>query len=170
MRLCELAGIFGEDLLHVRRGALLHDIGKMGVPDAILHKPGPLNEEEWEVMRRHPVYAFEMLSPITYLRPALDIPYCHHEHWDGQGYPRGLRGTQIPLAARLFAVVDVWDALTSDRPYRSAWSHEQTRAYILSESGKQFDPWAVKLFMQLIDGMNGGPNRGEISPSFQQKQ
>ncbi len=171
MRLCELAGIFGEDLLHVRRGALLHDIGKMGVPDAILHKPGPLNDEEWEVMHRHPVYAFEMLSPITYLRPALDIPYCHHEHWDGQGYPRGLRGTQIPLAARLFAVVDVWDALTSDRPYRSAWDHEQTRAYILSESGKQFDPWAVKLFMQLIDGMNGSStNRGEISPSFQQKQ
>ena len=111
-------GFTEEDLLHLRRGALLHDIGKMGVPDNILLKPEPLTEEEWIIMRKHPQYAYDLLKPIAFLGSALDIPYCHHEKWDGTGYPRGLRGEEIPLAARLFAVVDVWDALTSDRPYR----------------------------------------------------
>jgi putative nucleotidyltransferase with HDIG domain len=134
------------DLVHVRRGALLHDIGKMGVPDSILLKPGPLTDEEWEIMRRHPQFAYEMLSPISYLRPAIDIPYCHHEKWDGSGYPRGLRGEEIPLAARIFAIVDVWDALLSDRPYRSAWSKKATLDYIHSQSGKHFDPNVVEAF------------------------
>ena len=134
----------------VRRGSLLHDIGKMGIPDSILLKPGKLTDEEWEIMRKHPVYAFEMLSPITYLKPALDIPYCHHEKWDGSGYPRGLKGEQIPLAARIFAVADVYDALTSDRPYRKAWSKEKTLEHIREQSGTHFDPQVVELFLQEI--------------------
>ena len=148
LRLGRQAGMSEELLVHVRRGALLHDIGKLGIPDAILLKPGPLTEEEWVIMRRHPLYAYEMLSPIEYLRPALDIPYCHHEKWDGTGYPRGLKGEQIPLAARIFAVVDVWDALTSDRPYRPAWSKEEALAYLKEQQGKHFDPQAVKLFLK----------------------
>lgn len=148
MRLCRQAGMSEDLLVHVRRGALLHDIGKLGIPDAILLKPGPLTDEEWVIMRRHPRYAYEMLSPIEYLRPALDIPYCHHEKWDGTGYPRGLKREQIPLAARIFAVVDVWDALTSDRPYRPAWSKEQALAYLKEQQGKHFDPLAVKLFLK----------------------
>ena len=136
-----------EELPHIRRGALLHDIGKMGVPDSILLKPGKLNDEEWVVMRNHPVYAHDMLAPIDYLRPALDIPYCHHEKWDGSGYPRGLKGKQIPLPARIFAVVDVYDALTSDRPYRKAWSEEDTFKHIREESGKHFDPEVVEVFL-----------------------
>jgi HD-GYP domain-containing protein (c-di-GMP phosphodiesterase class II) len=136
--------------VHVRRGALLHDIGKMGVPDRILLKPGKLTDEEWVIMKKHPVYANELLSPIAYLRPALDIPYCHHERWDGTGYPRGLTGTQIPFTARLFALVDVWDALTSDRPYSEAWSNENAIQYIRDESGKQFDPRVVESFLELI--------------------
>jgi HD-GYP domain-containing protein (c-di-GMP phosphodiesterase class II) len=147
LRLAQRAGLSGERLVHIRRGALLHDIGKMGIPDRILHKPAALSEEEWVLMRRHPVFAYEMLSPITYLRPALDIPYCHHEKWDGSGYPRGLKGEQIPLAARFFAVVDVWDALTSDRDYRKAWSQEQALEYILDQRGKHFDSWAVEMFL-----------------------
>ncbi len=146
----ELAGLFGlsaEELVHVRRGALLHDIGKMGVPDNILLKPGPLTEEEWVVMKKHTTFAYELLSPIHYLRLALDIPYCHHEKWDGTGYPRGLIGEQIPLVARIFAVVDVWDALTSDRPYRKAWSNEKTIEHIKSGSGTHFDPQVVKTFL-----------------------
>ncbi len=156
MRLARRLGLSEAELIHVRRGALLHDIGKMGVPDSILHKPGPLNDEEWVIMRKHPQLAFEMLSPITYLRPALDIPYCHHERWDGgeppgkPGYPRGLRGEQIPLAARIFAVVDVWDALTSDRPYRPAWEAEKALAHIQAESGRHFDPRVVSAFLELI--------------------
>ena len=116
MRLAQAMGINEAELVQIRRGALLHDIGKMAIPDSILLKPGPLTDDEWEIMRRHPVYAYELLSPIAFLHPALDIPYCHHEKWDGTGYPRGLKGEQIPLAARIFAVVDVWDALRSDRP------------------------------------------------------
>jgi len=139
-----------KELLYVRWGALLHDIGKMGVPDKILLKEGPLTDEEWVIMRQHPVYAHEMLRTIQYLRPALDIPYCHHEKWDGTGYPRGLKGEEIPLVARLFAAVDVWDALTSDRPYRGAWSDEKTLAYIQNESGRHFDPQVVKVFTGLI--------------------
>lgn len=146
MRLAKTLGVSEQELKHIRHGALLHDIGKMAIPDHILLKPGPLTEEEWEIMRMHPVYAYELLSPIAYLRPALDIPYCHHEHWDGSGYPRGLKGEQIPLAARLFSIVDVWDALRSDRPYRKAWPEDKALDYIAEQAGKQFDPSLVKLF------------------------
>ncbi|WP_322815690.1 HD domain-containing phosphohydrolase [Chloroflexus sp.] len=139
-----------EELLHVRRGALLHDIGKMGIPDAILLKPGPLNEQEWAIMRTHPTLAVELLRPIAFLAHALDIPWCHHEKWDGTGYPRGLRGEEIPLAARIFAVVDVYDALTSDRPYRAAWSRERALAYIREQAGRHFDPHVVDVFEQII--------------------
>ena len=140
-----------EQLIHIRRGALLHDIGKLGIPDSILHKPDSLTPEEWAEMKKHPQYAYEMISPIEYLRPALDIPYCHHEKWDGGGYPRGLKGTDIPLAARLFALVDVWDAITSDRPYRQAWDKQKALKYIQDESGKHFDPQAVDLFLRLME-------------------
>ncbi len=139
-----------ENLAHIRRGALLHDIGKLGVPDAILLKEGKLTDEEWVIMRKHPTYACEMLSQIEYLRPALDIPYCHHEKWDGTGYPRGLKGEEIPLAARMFAVVDVWDAVTSDRPYRPAWTKEQALTYIIEHSGTHFDPEIVQVFLKVI--------------------
>jgi putative nucleotidyltransferase with HDIG domain len=139
------------ELVHIRRGALLHDIGKMGIPDRILLKEGPLAQDEWEIMRKHPDYAHEMLLPIEYLRPALDIPYCHHERWDGSGYPRGLKGEKIPLIARIFSVVDVWDALTSDRPYRSAWSREKALAHIQEQVGTHFDPQVVEVFLQLIE-------------------
>ncbi len=144
----ELAGLFGikdEDLVSIRRGALLHDIGKMGVPDAILLKPAALTEEEWVIMRKHPTLAYEMLSPIHYLKSAIDIPYCHHEKWDGTGYPRGLKGEQIPLPARIFAIVDVWDAVTSDRPYRKAWSKEKATEYLKSQAGRHFDPQIVRI-------------------------
>ena len=151
MRVGRLAGISEPELVHVRRGALLHDIGKMGVPDAILLKPGPLTNNEWTIMRLHPVFAVELLSPIEYLRPALDIPYCHHEKWDGSGYPRGLKGDQIPLAARLFAVIDVWDALRSDRPYRKGWPDAKVREHILEGAGTHFDPKAIELFFHSLD-------------------
>ena len=146
-RLAHAMGVPDVNLVHVRRGALLHDIGKMGIPDSILMKPGPLTDEEWVVMRKHPIYAYDLLSPIDYLRPALDIPYCHHEKWDGTGYPRGLKGEQIPLTARIFAVVDVWDALLSDRPYRNAWSMEKVREHIRAGSGTHFDPKVVEAFL-----------------------
>lgn len=138
-------GLSQTELIHVRRGALLHDIGKMGIPDYILLKPGPLTAEEWQIMRLHPVYAYQLLYPITYLRPALDIPYCHHEKWDGTGYPQGLQGKNIPLAARIFAIIDVWDALRSNRPYRAAWPEEKARDYILEQAGLHFDPELVNL-------------------------
>jgi PAS domain S-box-containing protein/putative nucleotidyltransferase with HDIG domain len=147
----ELARYFGftdTQLAHVRRGALLHDIGKMGLPDHVLLKPEQLTREEEQLMHMHPVYAYEMLSQITYLRDALDIPYCHHEKWDGSGYPRGLKGEHIPLAARIFAVVDVWDALTSDRTYRRAWSAEKAREHIKSLAGSHFDPKVVEVFIK----------------------
>jgi PAS domain S-box-containing protein len=150
VRLAHAIGMSADDIVHVRRGALLHDIGKMAIPDSILLKPGPLTEEEWRIMRMHPVYAYELLSPIEFLRPALDIPYCHHERWDGSGYPRGLRGNQIPLAARLFAVVDVWDALRSDRPYRRAWPEAKVRDFLVSMAGKHFEPIAVEAFMDIV--------------------
>jgi len=156
-RLARLLGLPDEDIIHIHRGGLLHDIGKMGVPDQILLKPGPLTDEEWILMRRHPQFAFEMLSPIQYLRPAIDIPYCHHEKWDGTGYPRGLSGEQIPLPARLFAVVDVWDALTSDRPYRPAWTHEKALEHIREQSGKHFDPAVVSAFLQMQATLNRAP-------------
>ncbi|MDP2814135.1 MAG: PAS domain S-box protein [Erysipelotrichaceae bacterium] len=151
VNIAQKTGVSDEESANIRRGSLLHDIGKMGIPDAILLKPGPLTDEEWEIMRMHPVHAFEMLSSIEYLRHALDIPYCHHEKWDGSGYPRGLKGTEIPLSARIFAVVDVYDALTSDRPYRKAWSKMSTLAYIRKESGKHFDPKMVKMFLDEVN-------------------
>lgn len=139
------------DMEHFRRGALLHDIGKMGVPDAILLKAGPLTEDEWVIMRKHPEFASALLKPIGYLRKALDIPLYHHERWDGTGYPDSLRGTEIPLAARIFAIIDVWDALTSHRPYRPAWPREDARKYIQDQTGRQFDPQIVSEFMNLLD-------------------
>jgi len=144
-------GIPAEDLLHIRRGVLLHDIGKMGVPDAILFKPDKLTDDEWTIMRQHPTFAYEMLSKIAYLLPALDVPYCHHEKWDGSGYPRGLKGEEIPLSARIFAVVDVHDALISDRPYRRAWTIERVLEHIQEQSGTHFDPQVVAVFMQEVD-------------------
>ncbi|MEP7355891.1 MAG: HD-GYP domain-containing protein, partial [Anaerolineales bacterium] len=140
VQLAALFGLSAAELAQVRWGALLHDIGKMGVPDAILLKAGPLTAEEWMVMRQHPTLAHEMLAPIHYLRSALDIPYRHHEKWDGSGYPAGLAGDQIPLPARIFTVVDVWDALRSDRPYRAAWPEERVIAHLRSLSGTHFDP------------------------------
>jgi HD-GYP domain-containing protein (c-di-GMP phosphodiesterase class II) len=139
------------ELIHIRRGALLHDIGKIGIPDAILLKVGELTAEERKAIEQHPVYAYEILLPIIYLHPALDIPYGHHEKWDGSGYPRGLKGEEIPLAARLFAVVDVWDALRSDRPYRRSWPEVQVREYVRTMSGTQFDPAVVEVFMRVVD-------------------
>jgi HD-GYP domain-containing protein (c-di-GMP phosphodiesterase class II) len=150
----ELAHIWGipaDAIVHIRRGALLHDIGKVGVPDHILHKKTPLTEAERAIISRHPIIAHELLSPISYFRPALDIPYCHHEKWDGTGYPRGTKGDQIPFTARLFAVIDTWDALLSDRPYRPAWSVDQTRDYMIAESGKSFEPKVVGTFLDAID-------------------
>jgi PAS domain S-box-containing protein len=141
-----------EEILQIYRGALLHDIGKMGIPDDILHKPAKLTEDEYAVIKRHPQYAFDMLYPISFLRPALDIPYCHHEKWDGTGYPRGLKGEQIPLSARIFAIVDVWDALAFDRPYRRAWSLEKVTEHIQSQSGTHFDPRVVNIFIHLLRG------------------
>jgi len=150
LSLAKALGIKDSDILHIRRGALLHDIGKMGVPDNILLKEGDLTEEEWELMHRHPKFAYEMLQPIKYLRQSLDIPYCHHEKWGGTGYPRGLKGEQIPLAARIFAIADVWDAITSDRPYRKGWTKEEALAYIKEQSGKQFDPQVVDVFLGMF--------------------
>ncbi len=150
MRLARRLEIADRDLVHIRRGALLHDIGKMGVPDAILLKPSGLTEEETAVMRKHPVYAYELLHPIEYLHPALDIPHYHHEKWDGSGFPDGLKGEQIPLAARLFAVVDAWDALHSDRPYRAGWSSGKIREHLQTEAGSHFDPRMVKAFLEMM--------------------
>ncbi len=150
LQLAQSLGVSGPEQVHMRRGALLHDIGKMGVPDSILNKAGALTEEEWMVMRRHPVFAYEMLYPIAYLRPAVDIPYCHHERWNGKGYPRKLRGEEIPLAARLFTVVDIWDALTSNRPYRNAWTKKAAEKFIRENSGIILDPGIVDAFLTMI--------------------
>ncbi|MDA8168716.1 MAG: PAS domain S-box protein [Nitrospiraceae bacterium] len=151
VELARAMGVGEQGLLHLRRGALLHDIGKMAIPDNILLKPGPLNEQESEIMRRHPVYALDLLQPIPYLRPALPIPYLHHERWDGSGYPQGLKGEQIPLPARIFAVADVWDALCSERPYRPAWPRQEVAEYLRRQSGKHFDPSVVEAFLGLMD-------------------
>lgn len=151
LRLAHALGFSEETLVHVRRGGLLHDIGKMGIPDSILLKPGALSDDEWAIMRQHPRLAYEMVAPIEYLKPAIDIPYCHHEKWDGTGYPQGLKGEQIPLAARIFAVADVYDALRSDRPYRKAWSKEKTLEHIRSLAGTHFDPKLVEVLHNLLD-------------------
>ena len=151
MRLSRSLNLNEQEVMFARWGALLHDIGKMAVPDAILHKPGPLSDEEWTIMRQHTTIAYEMLQPIDFLGPAIDIPYCHHERWDGTGYPRGLKGDEIPLMARLFAVIDVYDALTSDRPYRKAWPVEKVRAHLLEQAGTHFDPRSVEAFLNMLE-------------------
>ena len=143
-------GLGADELMALRRGGVLHDIGKLGIPDSILLKPGRLTDEEWVIMRTHPQLARDMLMPIAYLRDALDIPYSHHEKWDGTGYPQGLKGQQIPLTARFFAVVDVWDALTSNRPYRKKWTKKKALTYIHEQRGKHFDPQVVDAFVKII--------------------
>jgi len=156
LHLASAMGIDSSELTHIRRGALLHDIGKMGISDRILNKNGPLSDDEWSIMKRHPVYARDLLTPITYLQPSIEIPYAHHEKWDGSGYPDGLKGDTIPFSARIFAVVDVWDALRSDRPYRPAWSTNQARQYLRDQSGIHFDPQVVEKFFELgLDRWNG---------------
>ncbi len=157
LRLARKMGMTDEELVYTRRGALLHDIGKMGIPDSILLKEGPLTDDDWAIMRKHPIYSHEMLWPIEYLRPALDIPYCHHEKWDGSGYPRGLEGEEIPLAARIFALVDVWDALSSHRPYRPALSVDEALRYVQEQSGKHFDPRVVEAFLETLKGDEANP-------------
>jgi putative nucleotidyltransferase with HDIG domain len=151
IELARRLGVDEEDLVHIHRGALLHDIGKMAIPDEILQKSEELTEDEWVIMRQHPSYAYELLSDISFLEPALDIPYCHHEKWDGSGYPRGLKDGEIPLAARIFSVVDVWDALLSDRPYRGAWAEDTAIEYLRAESGKYFDPQVVATFLEILN-------------------
>jgi putative nucleotidyltransferase with HDIG domain len=148
-KLAKSMGVSDDDLVHITRGALLHDIGKMAIPDGILLKPGGLTEDERRLVQKHPVYAYEMLSPIKFLLPALDIPYCHHEKWDGSGYPRGLQGNDIPFAARIFTVVDVWDALVSDRPYRKGLEPADIRERIRKDAGVHFDPLVVDAFLKL---------------------
>ncbi len=152
VELARQMGIDEEDIIHLWRGSMLHDIGKLGVNDSILLKPGPLTPEEWVEMKKHPQHAYDMLAPVAYLHPALDIPYCHHERWDGRGYPRGLAGEAIPLAARIFAIVDVWDAVTSNRPYREAWPYDKALAYIKEQANTQFDPQVVEAFLKLVGG------------------
>ncbi len=154
-------GLSGQSLIDIRRGALLHDIGKLAVPDSILLKRGELTQAEWALMKEHPTLAHDVLAPIQYLHNALDIPWCHHEKWDGTGYPRSLRGEQIPLAARLFAVVDVWDALTSDRPYRPAMEKRSALDHIRGQAGAHFDPTVVAAF---VDLQTAQPDVPVISP------
>jgi HD-GYP domain-containing protein (c-di-GMP phosphodiesterase class II) len=151
MRLARFIGVKDCDMVNLYRGVLLHDIGKMGVPDHILKKTGKLTPNEWEEMRMHPVYAYNLLSPISFLRGALDIPFCHHEWWNGSGYPRGLKGEQIPLAARIFSVVDNWDALLSNRPYRKAWVREDVIDYLRLNAGVIFDPRIVDIFLSMME-------------------
>ena len=156
VRLAKAMGFQGEALVNIRRGALLHDIGKMGTPDAILHKNGPLDDEERKIIQKHPQDAYDMLKPIGYLQSALEIPYCHQEMWNGKGYPRGLKGEEIPISARMFAVVDVWDALINDRPYRKAMPREEVVSYLKNQSGIYFDPKVVEVFLQILDSQDGG--------------
>jgi HD-GYP domain-containing protein (c-di-GMP phosphodiesterase class II) len=158
LHLASAIGVDSSELIDIRRGALLHDIGKMGISDRILNKNGPLSQDEWSIMKRHPVYARDLLTPITYLHSSIEIPYYHHEKWDGSGYPEGLKADTIPLSARIFAVVDVWDALCSDRPYRKAWPVDQARQYLRDQSGKHFDPQVVEKFFELgMDRWNEHP-------------
>lgn len=157
----ERLGVDEAGLIALRWGALLHDIGKIGVPDRILNKPGPLDDDEWEVMRAHPGIARELLAPIAFLGDAIDVPAHHHERWDGRGYPDGLAGEEIPLAARVFAVVDVWDALCSDRPYRRAWTAEAVTRHLRENAGHHFDPAVVEAFLAMVEA--GEVSRGAIS-------
>jgi putative nucleotidyltransferase with HDIG domain len=163
LRLAQAMGVDDAKLKDIRRGALLHDIGKLGIPDSILLKPGSLNDEEWEVMRMHPVYSYDMLKSIEYLQSAIDIPYSHHEKWDGTGYPRGLKGEEIPLSARMFAIVDVWDALSSDRPYRKAWPEDQIIDYLRSSAGSHFDPKVVEVFFEILQTLPSSARHAEES-------
>jgi response regulator RpfG family c-di-GMP phosphodiesterase len=165
LALASATGVSNEkELMFIRWGGLLHDIGKIGIPDSILHKVDKLTDEEWKVIQQHPSLAYELLNPIEFLHPALDIPYCHHEKWDGTGYPRGLKGDQIPLAARLFSIVDVWDALLSDRPYRAGWPEEKILAYIREQAGIHFDPQAVDIFETLRLGMGAQMDFSKLAP------
>lgn len=150
IELARRLGIEGTRLKYIYYGALLHDIGKICIPDSVLLKPSTLTKWEWKIMRLHPVYAIHLLKPVDALRPALNIPYCHHEKWDGSGYPRGLKGEEIPLEARIFAVVDVWDALTNNRIYRPAWSEEKVLQYLYQQNGKHFDPKMTEVFMEFF--------------------
>jgi putative two-component system response regulator len=150
LRMANELGIPTDQQVHIYRGALLHDIGKMGVPDSILLKPGILTPDEWDIMRKHPGYAYDLLRPIKFLEPALNIPYAHHEKWDGTGYPNNLKGNQIPFEARIFALVDVWDALTSDRPYRKAMTYENIVQYILDQRDRHFDPDLAEKFLRMM--------------------
>ncbi|HEX2991347.1 MAG TPA: HD domain-containing phosphohydrolase, partial [Anaerolineales bacterium] len=150
LKLASALGVAETDMIHIRRGAILHDIGKVAIPDQILFKRGPLGDEEWQIMRQHPEIAVQLLSPVSYLAPALDIPHWHHEKWDGTGYPDKLDGERIPFFARLFAFADVYDALTSDRPYRPAWRKQEALQYINEQSGHHFDPRITPTFMELV--------------------
>jgi len=150
IRLALRMGVPQDRIVHIRRGCWLHDFGKIGIPDNILKKTGSLTTEEWGEMHEHPNIAYQFLWPIVYLRPAIDIPYCHHEKWDGTGYPRGLTEDQIPFEARIFAVIDTFEILTSDRPYRLAWNEDKAIEYIMSQSGLSFDPAVVAAFMVMV--------------------
>jgi putative nucleotidyltransferase with HDIG domain len=154
LNLAEKLGVPEDEHEGIRIGALLHDIGKIAIPDRILFKRGKLTGAEWTIMQKHPQYAHDLISPISYFRHALDIPYCHHEHWNGKGYPRGLQAEEIPLAARIFTIVDVWDALSSDRPYRVAWKEENVKKLFLKQVGKLFDPALVLLFLDSLPTQN----------------
>lgn len=154
LRVAQTMGISADELRYIRYGALLHDLGKLAVPESILAKPGPLTDDEWRIVLTHPEHARQMLSAVPHLSRAIDIPYAHHERWDGTGYPRGLRGEQIPLAARIFAVVDVWDTLCSDRPYRKRWSPERVREHIRALAGTSFDPAVVDAFLAVLDQLD----------------
>ena len=149
-RLGQALGLSAEEIGHLRRGALLHDIGKLAIPDEILLKPGALNDAERRMMEQHPAYAKQMLARVPFLQPAVDVAYSHHERWDGLGYPQGLKGKEIPLSARIFAVVEQWDALTSDRPYRDAWTREKVVTYFRENAGKIYDPEIVDVFLGIV--------------------
>jgi putative nucleotidyltransferase with HDIG domain len=150
LEMAKALGLDKTQQANMYNGALLHDIGKMGVPDEILNKPGPLSKSEREIVEQHPVTAYEILKDIDYLRDSIDIPYYHHENWDGSGYPLGVQGYEIPIAARIFSIVDNWDALNSDRPYRKAWPRHKVIEYIRAEAGSKFDPELVDLFLSVI--------------------
>jgi HD-GYP domain-containing protein (c-di-GMP phosphodiesterase class II) len=164
MEFAHIMGVSAAELVNVRRGAMLHDVGKMGIPDSILLKKDSLTDDEWKIMRQHPVIAYEQLKDIEFLRPALAIPYSHHERWDGAGYPCGIAGEEIPFVARLFAIVDVWDSLFSDRPYRKAWPSDRVRSHLRDQGAKQFDPKLADLFVKLLENGDVVRRKGVASP------